>query len=190
MNRLENRKKTFRRLLYSLILVVALLVAWIKMDAYLHDVRVGISGLTAGLLDLGYLLAMVALVVIAMRVLLRTRSSRAIDRVDRGEIRNGSRNTAEPPGRSIQYSDTSLRDKLRQLPTIAREAFGHRPIWASILSMFMISIPVFLVSLAHAGGLKTFRLDEWLLVAVLELPMAIVACVVLVDIWSHRGGNR
>ena len=188
MNRIENRKTTFRRLLYSLVIVVALVVAWIKMDAYLHNVRVGRGGSTAGLLDLGYLLAMVALVVIAMRVLLRTRSSRAIDRLDRGEIRNGSRNAAELTGRSIQYSDTSLRDKLRQLPTIAREAFGRRPIWASILSMFMISIPVLLVSMAHAGGLKAFGLHEWILVAVMELPLVIVACIVFLA-WNPMLGQ-
>jgi len=190
MSHLESRKRTFRRLLYALVLVVALVVAWIKMDAYLHDVRTGMSGSPAGLLDLGYLLAVAALAVIAARALLGTRLSRTIDRLDRGEIRNGSRNAAKPAGRSIRYSDTSLRSKLRQLPTNAREAFGRRPIWASILSMFMISIPVFLVSAAHAGGLKTFGVDDWILVAVMELPMAIVACVVLVDVWSHRGVNR
>lgn len=190
MSHLESRKRTFRRLLYALVLVVALVVAWIKMDAYLHDVRTGMSGSPAGRLDLGYLLAVAALAVIAVRALLGTRLLRTIDRLDRGESRNGSRNAAKPAGRSIRYSDTSLRSKLRQLPTNAREAFGRRPIWASILSMFMISIPVFLVSAAHAGGLKTFGVDDWILVAVMELPMAIVACVVLVDVWSHRGGNR
>ena len=190
MSRLESRKVTFRRLLYALVLVVALVVAWIKMDAYLHDVRIGMSESPARLLDLGYLLAVVALAVIAVRALLRHRLSRAICSLDRGEVRNGCRNAAEPAGRSIQYSDTSLRAKLRQLPTNAREAFGRRPIWASILSMFIISIPVFLVSMGHTGGLKTFGLDEWILVAVMELPMAIVACVVLVEVWSHRGGNR
>lgn len=190
MSNLESRKVTFRRLLYALVLVVALVVAWIKMDAYLHDVRTGISGSPAGLLDLGYIIAVLALAVIAVRALLQPRLSRTICSLDRGEIRNGSRNAAEPAGRSIQYSDTSLRAKLCQLPTNAREAFGRRPIWASILSMFIISIPVFLVFMAHAGGLKTFGLYEWILVAVMELPMAVVACVVLVDVWSHRGGNR
>ena len=96
---------------------------------------------------------------------------------------------AQSAGRRIQHRNRSLEDALRELPTIAREAFGRRPIWASILSLFIIIIPVLIVFMAHAGGLKTFGLGDWIFVVVMELPMIVVACVVLAGVWSRRGGK-
>ena len=164
-----------RRIACYLYLVAALAFVALKWKTFPHALHLVQRGMTDGYMVLVRLSLVLVGVFVAISVLRR---------------RQPRRNVAQAAGGGIQYRSTSLKEMLRQLPTIVRKAFGLRPIWASILSMFMISIPVFLVSMAHAGGLKTFGLDEWILVAVMELPMAIVACVVLVDVWSHRGGNR
>lgn len=165
----------FRRVAPYLYFVVALAFVAVKWRTFPHALHRAQHGMTDGYVDLARLGIVLVGVFVAISVLRR---------------RKHRRDMASPAGGKIQYGDASLRDKVRRLPTIVRAAFSRHPIWASILSMFMISIPVFLVSMAHAGGLKTFRLDEWLLVAVMELPMTIVACVVLVDVWSHLGDNR
>lgn len=153
----------FRRLLYVVILVAALSAAWFKGGVYLHEVRLGQARTSAGFLDLGYLLAMVVLVLIAVRVVLRRRSSPRMPQSHAGRT-----HTADI------YHGVSV----RRLRITVREAFSTKPVSASVLMLFIFSIPICLAVLS-VGGLKELSLGNWIFVGIAELPIAAVVMIAL-----------
>lgn len=155
----------FRRLFYAVILVSALLAAWFQGGLYLHEVHLGEARTLTGFLDLGYLLAIAVFVVIAGRVLLRRRLTPRIaqnhaDRTHSAEIARGL--------------------SVKHIRITVRRAFSTNPIRASVLILFLISIPIVLAALS-VGGLKELSLGNWILVGMAELPIAVVTMIGFFD---------
>jgi len=156
---LREREEMFRRLLYVVILVAALSAAWFKGGFYLHEVHLGQARTPTGALDLGYLLAMVVLALIATRVLLRRGQNHA-DRSHSNDIARGV---------SVQ-----------RIRFIVRRAFSTNPISAGLVILLLILIPICLAALS-VGGLRKLSLGNWILVVIAELPIAVVTIIGLSD---------
>ena len=158
----------FRRLIYSLLLAVGVVVFWIKGKSYLHDVRIGLAGTTGGLLQLAYLLAMMALVFIILRNLLRS----------------APRDTRE----------ASFAASLHRLQTVARGAFVRSPVLASaslaIFAAVFGGIPIGLLAFGRVGGIRTFDIGEWIVVGVAELPIVFVVAAIVVGFMSGHESSR
>jgi len=160
----------FRRSLYAFILVVSVPMIWINAETYLHDVRLGMLETSVGLLQLGYLLAAVAIFIIAARTLLQiiSQSHRASGRPDDSAV-----------------SSASLSNRMHQIRTGWRGAYARRPVSVIVLSLLIISIPFDLVFVA-SGGLPSFGLHDWIIVGIAELPFAFVALTALIKPRSDR----
>lgn len=158
----------FRRVLYAIILVASVPMIWVNTEAYLHDVRLGMLETSVGTLQLGYLLAAVAIFVIAARTLLQMR--------------------AQPNRASGQRGDTtvgpaSISNRIHQIRTGWRAAYARRPVWVIVLLiglvLLLLSIPFDLVYLA-SGGLRSLELHDWIMVGLAELPVAFVVVAALI----------
>lgn len=146
-------------------MIAALLAAWFKGRVYLHEVHLGQARTLAGLLDLGYLLAMVILVLIAVRVLVRRRSSLGMSRSHAGRT---------------DSADDSRGYSVQRIRITVRAAFSTSPISASLLVLLLIFIPICLAALS-VGGLKELSLGNWIFVGMAELPLAVVAMIALFE---------
>jgi len=169
----------FRRLFYSLLLAVGVVVFWIKGRSYLHDVRIGPAGTTGGLLQLAYLLAMMVLIFIILRTLLRSGRSRSA-----APFTGGPRATRED----------SFAARLHRLQTVARGAFVRSPVLPSaLLAVFAVTvggIPIGLLALGHVGGIRTFDIGDWIVVGVAELPIIFVVIAIVVGFMSGHESSR
>jgi hypothetical protein len=155
----------FRRVLYVVILVAAFVAAWFKGGVYLHEVHLGQARTLTGFLDLGYLLAMVVLALIAVRVVLRRRSPPRVPQSHADRTR---------------AADISRGVSVQRIRITVREVFSTKPIAASVLMLFLISIPICLAALS-VGGLKELSLGNWIFVGIAELPIAIVVMIALFE---------
>lgn len=153
----------FHRLLYALVLVAVLFAAWLKGGAYLHEVHLGQAGTPAGLLDLGYVLAMVSAAIIAVRTLLRSKSSHRIPQGHADQARTAEGQAVLP---------------VQRIRTTVRGAFSTRPVSASLLLLFLFSIPVCLAAFS-VGGLRLLSPENWILVGISELPISVVTIIAL-----------
>lgn len=155
----------FRRLVYVVILVAALLAAWFKGGTYLHEEHVGRANTMAAFLNLGYVLVMVVLALIAVRVVLRPRSSPRVRQRHVGHA---------------HAADTCQRVSLQRIRITVRRAFSTSPISASVLMLLLISIPILLAAFS-AGGLKEVDLANWIFVGIAELPIVAVVVIALFE---------
>lgn len=160
----------FRRSLYAVILVATLSAIYLKGSTYFHEVLLGLAGTSAGILDLGYLLAMVVVAVIAIRVLLRSRSS----------YRTPGPGTGEP---STTYPFRAI--SVQGIRTTIRGAFSTSPVLAGLLALILLAIPISLAALS-VGGLEKLSLANWIIVGLAEFPIIIVAWIALYKVTPPR----
>ena len=154
----------FRRLFYAVILTAALMSAWLNGGLYLHEAHLGQARTPTGFLDLGYLLAMVVLAVVAARVLLRRGSARM------------PQNQADRTHTAEMVRTVSV----RRIRITVRRAFSTNPILASLVILLLSLTPVCLPALS-VGGLKQLSLANWILVLIAELPIAVGTIIGLFD---------
>jgi hypothetical protein len=169
----------YRRLFYFLLLVVVAAGLWIRGSFYLHHVRGGLAGTAGGLLELGYLLTMIALASVIVRSLLRS---------------DGVRREMPVTAGSSERRGASLSEIVVQLQTTARQAFVHRPVLASALLLVAVAafagIPIGLLALSTAGGLTAFGPIEWLVVGLAELPVVFFLVLVVIGFRSGTDSSR
>jgi hypothetical protein len=160
-----------RRSPYYFFLVVASLYVAVKGKDLLHDLHLVQSGRSEAYVPLAKLLLILAGVFAAVYALLRERSSQSLP---------------QSPRDGTAFADASPLQRWRHIPLIVRHAFASSPILATTMSVAILSVPIVLVAMGQAGGMKAFGLREWTLIGVMELPMAYIALVVIVSSWWHR----
>jgi hypothetical protein len=163
----------FSRLIYYSYFVVVVAVIVVKWKTIPGEIRLLEHGSLEGYLNLGQLVLLLFICYLATVALRRTGHSRGTHRASAG-VRESS----------------SLRGTLQQVPINSHRAFTRHPVWASIVWLIMAGIPVALVALIHGGRFRSFGVGDWVLVGIIELPIAFVASVTLASIWSSRDGTR
>jgi hypothetical protein len=142
-----------RQLPYYFLFVVALAYVAAKWNTLSYNLRLIEAGSAQGYFALGNLILVFAAVVVAIFVMRRDRPS------------------------------TNLRGKIYALRTTTRAAFARRPMRTSIRLLlgfvFCAAIPLGLFVLVHPHGFSTLAASDWVLLGVMEFPVAFVALVVL-----------
>jgi hypothetical protein len=155
----------FHRFFYAIILVAVLWAAWFKGSAYVYEVNLGQVKTVVGFLDLGYLLTLVIVAIMAVRMLLRGKPS-------------SSHRVAKSQEDLVLASEPARDLSVLRIRTAVRRAFSTKPLSASLLLLFLASIPVCLAALS-VGGLGTLSRENWGLIGIAELPLAIVVMIAL-----------
>lgn len=165
----------YRRLFYFMLLIVVAAGLWIRGGIYFRQVHSGLAGTAAGLLELAYLITMVAFASVILRNLLR---------------RSEDRHEVPVTAKSIERGGASFSEGVVRLQTTARRAFVHQPVLAGALLFAAVaalaSIPIGLLALATPGGFAAFGPVEWLVLGLSELP---VVFFVLLVVNGLRSGN-
>jgi hypothetical protein len=139
-----------RRAPYYFLIVAAVVFIWVKGATYVHEARLGLAATPGGFFSLAKLVVIFAAGCLAIYVLVQ------------GGLSGGSGGVAES---GEKFHVSSFVGALRRLQALARRAFARRPVLASILSVVLAivfaSIPVGLVALGRAGGVRAFGVGEW-----------------------------
>lgn len=168
-----------RLLFYFFLLVVITAGFWIKARVYLDHARGGLAGTTGGLLELAYLLTMIAFACVIVRSLLRC---------------DKARRDTPVMDESSERREVSFSESVSWLQTTARRAFGRHPVLASALLLIVVAvfagIPVGLLAVGRVGGLTAFGPIEWVVVGLAELPLLFVLILVAIGFRSGRDSSR
>lgn len=161
-----------RRSFHCLLLVLLAAAVWIKGKAYIHDMRAGPAVSTESMLQLAYLLVVLALALVILRNMLR-----------------GARTDGAAP------EGDSFFETIRRLQAAARTTFAERPIWASLvlgtLAIVAAVIPISLLAAGREGGMESFGPSEWVIVGLAELPALFVVVVVTTGfVFDRKRGSR
>ena len=142
------------RLLYGFCFSVVMVGLYVKGDQSLHTIRAGRGATVDGLLDLAFILLLVALLVIAGRALITGRV---------GSTRTGA-------------EDISPRGQLQSISGAGPLMFSQRPILTSLMTLLLFAIP-FALMIIRAGGWSRLGQGEWIIIGIAELPLVFVMAV-------------
>jgi hypothetical protein len=149
-----------RRLPYYFLFVVALAYVAVKWKTFSYDLRLIEAGSAQGYFALGYLILVLVSVVVAIFGMRRDRPS------------------------------TGLRDRLNVLRTTTSDAFARSPMRTSVRLLLCFTlgaaIPLGLFVLVHPHGFGTLAAGDWVLLGMMEFPVALVAVVMLAGIRRIR----
>lgn len=168
-----------RRAPHYFVIVAAIVCIWVKGTTYVHALRLDTAERAGELLDLAKLVLICAAACLAIYVLVRDRLSKGVEGGAEGQK---------------DFGMASFAGRLRGLQALSRSAFARRPVLASIFSSAMVillaSLPIGLLALGRAGGVRAFGVSDWILLGAAEVPLVCVVSVVLIGLKSNSEPRR
>jgi len=167
LQQMEIGPLTMRRFSYYLLLIVSVTAAAVAGFHYVGRVQAGQGGSQAALSDLLWIVG------IALGIFL---------------TRRGMQTTRMPITKNSQeiVDRSSVISTLRTLPAGVRLAYSRRPLLATILTLFVIAVPVGMTTLITPGGVSGIDSKRWLLVGITETPAALIAVLVALSFLSKK----